>query len=92
VRLKWFPHAGTIRGTALTRDESRLLTWGTDGTARLWEASLPRPLSANDQLLELEVRSGLFIDETGALRTLRDEEWRKRSQKLEAVLKKNGRP
>jgi WD40 repeat protein len=92
VRLKWFRHPGTVRGAAFTRDESGVLTWGSDGTARLWESSLPRPLSPDDQLLELEVRSGLWLDEAGELRRLKREQWQQRRKKLAAILRKKGRP
>jgi WD40 repeat protein len=91
VRLKWFRHSGAVRGTAFSRDESLVLTWGTDGTARLWEALVRRPLSPDNQLLELEVRSGLHIDENGGLRSLKPWEWQDRRKKLESGLKKNKR-
>ena len=70
VRLKWFRHPGTVRGAAFTRDESLVLTWGSDGTARLWDAWVPRPLSPDDQLQELEVRSGLRMNQLGELQRL----------------------
>jgi hypothetical protein len=68
------------------------LTWGADGTARLWEAWFPRPLSPADQLLELEARSGLHVGEDGWLQSLRSEDWRERQNRLESVQKKNERP
>jgi WD40 repeat protein len=89
--LKRFRHPGAMRGAVFTRDGSLLLTWGADGTARLWETAVPRPLSPDDQLLELEARSGLRLDEGGSLQILKREEWEGRRKKLAAILKKNGR-
>jgi hypothetical protein len=66
-----------------------VLTWGDDGTARLWDASFPVPLSPDDQLLELEVRSAFRIDPHGELQRLSFDEWKERRKKLEAVLGKN---
>ena len=55
-------------------------------------SSIPHPLSPDDQLLELEARSGLRVDENGALQSLKPEEWQSRKKKLESILKKNERP
>ena len=32
-------HEGGVRGAAFNGDESRILTWSDDGTARLWDAA-----------------------------------------------------
>lgn len=37
-------HAGFVRGTSFSSSGRRLLTSGTDGTARLWEAATLRPI------------------------------------------------
>ena len=45
-------HAGGVLGVAFSRDGSRLATGGTDGTARIWNAS------SGAQLLQLEGHEG----------------------------------
>ena len=37
-------HAGPVIGCKFNRDESRVLTWSGDGTARLWNVTKPEPL------------------------------------------------
>ena len=32
-------HEESVSGAVFSRDESRLLTWSDDGTARLWDAA-----------------------------------------------------
>ena len=39
-----FVHDGPVHGAALTKDESRLLTWGDDGVVRLWDVPTGRPI------------------------------------------------
>jgi len=59
LKLKTFPpQQGRRRGEAHARREAAV-DLGTDGEVRLWDAEAPRPGAADDQLLELEVRSGL---------------------------------
>ena len=38
VPLLTLQHGGSLNGAAWNRDESRILTWSSDGTARLWDA------------------------------------------------------
>jgi WD40 repeat protein len=87
LKLKTYP-AGTVRGAAFTRDGTRVLTWNPNGTASLWDASFPRLLPPDEQLLALEVRTGVRVDEHGKLVGLSFEEWQDRRKKLEAVLPK----
>jgi WD40 repeat protein len=35
--LRGFSHADLVNGAVFNRDESQLLTWSSDGTARLWD-------------------------------------------------------
>ena len=39
-------HEGTVWGAAFNRDESRILTWSDDSTARLWDAATGREVMA----------------------------------------------
>jgi WD40 repeat protein len=77
-----------VRGAAYTRDGRSILTWGDDGTARISNADIPPSLPPDDQLLELEVRSGLRLDERGNVHQLTVEEWQERRKKWQAVPRK----
>jgi len=81
------PQQGRRRGEAHARREAAV-DLGTDGEVRLWDAEAPRPGAADDQLLELEVRSGLRIDEEGRTVALSFAEWQARRKKLDEVRKK----
>ncbi len=39
-------HQGDVQGTAISPDRTRLLTWSTDSTARLWNASSGNPVGS----------------------------------------------
>jgi WD40 repeat protein len=88
LKLKTFRQTKAVRGAAFTREGNRILSWSADGTVRLWDAAAPRPLSPDDQLLEVEVRSGLHLDEHGKVQELSAEEWQVRRKKLETVPRK----
>jgi WD40 repeat protein len=89
LKLQTFRHAKAVGGAAFTRDGARVLSWSADGTARLWAVDAPPPLSPDDQLLELEARSGLRVDEHGKLQELSYEEWQDRRKKLGTLPGKN---
>ena len=42
--LQTFKHDGPVRGSRFSRDESRVLTWSSGKTARLWDVTKPDPL------------------------------------------------
>ena len=42
--LGMVPHQGAVLGAQFSRDESRILTWSLDDTARLWDARTGQPL------------------------------------------------
>ena len=39
-----FAHQGPVDGAQFSRDESRILTWSDDNTARLWDARTGKPI------------------------------------------------
>jgi WD40 repeat protein len=88
LQLQVFRHDKAVRGFAFGRDGTRLLTWSDDGTARLWQTEAPRPWAADDQLLELEVRSGFRVDEFGRLESLSQAQWQTRRERLEGTVRK----
>ncbi len=86
-------HVGLVNGCNFSRDESRVLTWSYDGTARLWRASDPlAALSPKERICELEFRTGMTLDENQNLRTLSFDEWqgRLKSEEYREITKKFG--
>ena len=43
-RIHSFQHGGRILGVAMSHDQSRILSWSADGTAKLWETSSSEPI------------------------------------------------
>jgi WD40 repeat protein len=84
LKLQTFRHPKAVGGAAFTHDGSRVLTWGADGTARLWEVDAPKALAPDEQLLELEARSGVRVDEHGKLLELSYKEWQDRRRRWDA--------
>ena len=41
-----FQHEDAVNGAQFNADESRILTWSEDGTARLWDAASGEPIGA----------------------------------------------
>ena len=82
--LQIFKHHGGVIGAQFSRDESRVLTWSHDKTARLWDAVDPLGmLTLDERILELEVRSGTTLDDNLKLRTLSFEDWRTKARSPE---------
>lgn len=74
--LRSWVHDSGVNGAQFSRDESRVLTWSYDNTARLWDATDPLAmLNPAERILELEVRSGATLDTQLNLRTLKFDEW-----------------
>ena len=68
-----------------SRDESRVLTWSQDGTARLWDISLDETIPLKQRRLELEVRTATTLDDSGHVHVLSFEQWNdKRLDQLRA--------
>lgn len=42
--LRSFPHDGNVLGVQVSRDNSRVLTWGADGLLKLWDITRIEPL------------------------------------------------
>jgi hypothetical protein len=42
--LRIIKHEGAVRGAVFSRDETKILTWNDDNTARLWEAGTGKPI------------------------------------------------
>ena len=77
--LQTFKHDRHVNGAQFSRDESRVLTWSSDKTVRLWDTTDPLAgLTPSERIRELEVRSGTTLDEAQNLRLLKFDEWQVR--------------
>ena len=83
-------HGAWVYGAVFNQDESRVLTWSAQNTSavtspvKLWTLSSPyAPLSPDEQILELEVRSGTTLDSTKSIRSLKFDEWKSKSESPE---------
>jgi WD40 repeat protein/energy-coupling factor transporter ATP-binding protein EcfA2 len=82
--IQTFKHASRVNGALLSGDESRVLTWSDDGTARLWDVTDPlSELNPAERILELEVRSGMMLDQNWNLRVLKFDEWSAKAKSAE---------
>ena len=52
------PARGFGRGAVFNRDESRILTWSSDETARLWDMGVDLDFSIEDLKIELMAMTG----------------------------------
>ena len=79
-----FPHDSDVRGALFSGDESRVLTWSEDGTARLWAISTFDNRSVEQFVLETEVRNAAEIADNGSFRLLSFDQWMQKRRELEA--------
>ena len=69
--LRTWVHDGPVQGAHLSQDESRVLTWSDDGTARLWDVTNPAPIQSFKH--DGQVRGAQFSqDESRVLTWSRD--------------------
>jgi hypothetical protein len=70
-------HDGSVGGATFDRDESRVLSWGGDGTVRLWDMQQDFDLSRDHLRLLVEVVTGTIMDDVGNVSAIPPEEWTK---------------
>lgn len=68
------------RGAIFSRDESLVLTWSRDGTARLWNVQADYDFPARRWPLFVEVATGTAMDDAGNVRALSVDEWQQRKK------------
>ena len=64
-----------LMGAAFTQDESFVMTWGKDGTVRLWDVRYRHGVSMDQRIRRYSIRTGTRLDGSGRLRILSFEEW-----------------
>ena len=64
-----------VVGAVFNRNESRILTWSHDGTARLLDISLDEKIPIDERILDLQVRSAASLYGSVELKLLSFDEW-----------------
>jgi WD40 repeat protein len=85
VPLRTWTHEGVVYDAVFNGDESRVVTWSEDGTARLWDLSLDETIPLSQRRLELEVRTATTLDESGHVHPLPYEQWNDKRQQLDRL-------
>jgi len=68
-------HDDMVLGAAFNGDESRILTWSRDGTARLWDISINESQSNEELRCQLQLLTGTRLNSSGGLELIPLEEW-----------------
>jgi WD40 repeat protein/Tfp pilus assembly protein PilF len=79
----YFRHTGAIKSSVVSFDGRRLLSWGADRAARLWDVG-PDDRPAADLLRLAQLLSARHADGSGDILPLPQEEWRRAWQELRA--------
>jgi tetratricopeptide (TPR) repeat protein len=66
-------------------DETRILTWSADGTARVWDLQADYDFSRELLILRLEVQTGTRLTDVGDLEALSPEEWWEEKRQYEEI-------
>jgi hypothetical protein len=81
-------HPGLVWGASWDKEEKRVLSWSQDGTVRIvnlnvtpWIA-LPSGTAQADITLQVEARTGMRLDDTGALAPLSRQQWLQQKDKF----------
>ncbi len=79
-------HDGPVIGAQFNRNESLVLTWSEDGTARLWDyTSADYDFPKKYLPLLVEVATGTIIDEYGNVSALGSKEWSERKKRYAKI-------
>jgi WD40 repeat protein len=72
-------------GATFTQDERRILSWGDDGTVRLWDIQGDFDFPRDHIRLLVEVVTGTVMNDVGNVSALHPEEWTKRKKQYQKV-------
>jgi hypothetical protein len=76
---------GSVQGATFNRDESRILSWGREGTVRLWDIHEDFDFPQDSLQLLVEVVTGTVMNDVGDISVLRPEEWTKRKKQYRKI-------
>ena len=79
----YMKHEKSVYGALFSKDESRILTWSADGTARLWDIGTDYDFPNEHLPLLLEVATGTIMDDYGNISVLSKEDWE--TKKMEYI-------
>ncbi len=82
-------HKKSVNGAVFSRDESRILTWSDDGTARLWEVGADYDFPPEHLPLLVEVATGTTMDDSGNVSVISKDQWEERKQKYIKIAEKH---
>jgi WD40 repeat protein len=68
-------HRRSVRGVAFNNDETRILSWSGDGTAKLWDVEVDEDFPSKHLPLIVKVATGTSMDDYGNIITLSKKEW-----------------
>jgi len=68
-------HGGVVRGAVFSPDEQSVLSWGDDGTARIWVLRTFVIDDARSVKDALEIRTGTRLTSAGAVQSLSHDVW-----------------
>ncbi len=73
-------HDNYVSGAVFSRDESLILTWSDDSTARLWDIGADYDFPKEYLPLLVQVATGTKMDDNGNVDALSKDEWEKKKQ------------
>lgn len=74
--LAVFTHDDSVDDALTNRDDSRMLTWSRNKSAKWWDISLhDEHLTSDERILEFEVRSATQLNAAGEIVPLGSKEW-----------------
>ena len=68
-------HDRPVYGAVFNQDETRILTWSGDGTARLWNIEVDEDFPKEYLSLMVKVATGTAMDDYGNVITLSKKKW-----------------
>ncbi|MBN1349527.1 hypothetical protein JXJ21_08970, partial [candidate division KSB1 bacterium] len=84
-------HERSVNGAAFNGDESRILTYSSDGTARLWDISIDLKFPDSQLRLMVEVRTGYQMDDYGNIKAIPTTDWYKKKKTYEEFMKQDSK-
>nr|VFJ63187.1 MAG: hypothetical protein BECKDK2373C_GA0170839_110414 [Candidatus Kentron sp. DK] len=80
-------HDGRVDGAEFSTDESLILTWSEDKTARLWDFGVDYDFPVEHLPLQVEVMTGTAMNDHGAVSALSAREWQRKKEAYERIAK-----
>jgi hypothetical protein len=78
-------HERSVSGAVFSEDESRILTWSEDGTARVRRLRWFDGWPSEHVALHVEVRTGTRLNDVGEVEVIPPDEWREMKRKYDEI-------